>query len=522
MGRQQYLERLALGRSPFEELPEITEQEDANRATSPALQTQAGQQHEQQYDAKGRPFNPSTEERKQATRNAQNAVLALVGVVESKNESAQLDETKQRQARKAQENILRRENERGEEIELMEKFLHGLYSSSRSFADIVLREFGAAGQGGLRSWIAVLLPGLPARLVCALAETLLYGMVAEVMNRGSIELTKRTRKTKQARRIDKGMNIVCEVLFIAIDVALLPLKYHGLAQSLGLAPAWPLLPSWRSFMRTDPTSIHHYIWHPAIDIPLLRFFASPAALMLMWTYLTRNQDEEYPIGNQLTNFKYPAVTEPIHADPPKHLQRDPLGWILHHGARLRAKTLNWLGWKIAKIPPYIPRASKPLQCNYLPQNAVDRGSRFAGADQISAIYRSTSLAMHPAKYLGERIDNFLSRLISMSFETMVLRAIASSYLTTPLPKTPLAIGLLRNYYSGEGVLSFGRGLASWHDAGSYASKLGFSLALHTSIEIGIFFALYRIVRWQGTRFFYWGNLRQVDLPDNEAEQEVKS
>ncbi|KAK3715296.1 hypothetical protein LTR37_007263 [Vermiconidia calcicola] len=521
MGRQQHLERLALGRSPFEDLAEVTEQSGADSATSPVLQAQAGQHSEQQYDAKGRPFNPSTEERKQATRNAQNAVLALVGVVESKNESAQLDETKQRHARKAQEDILQRENDRGEELELVEKFLHGLYSSSRSFAEIVVRELDAAGHGGLGNLITVLLPGLPARLACALAEMLLYGMVAEVMNRGSIELTKRTRKMKRARHIDMAMDVVCEVLFIAIDVALLPLKYHGLAQTLGLAPTWPLLPSWRSFMRTDPSSIHNYIWHPAIDILVLNPITSTAALMLIWTYLTRNQDEEYPIGNQLTNFKYPAVTEPIHAEPPKHLRRDPLGWIFHHGARFRAKTLNCLGWKIVKIPPYLPRASKPLQSNYLPQNAVDRESRSPGPDQTSAVFRSTSLAMHPAKYLGERIDNFLSRLITLGFETMVLRAVASSYLAASVPKTPLASEALRNYYSGEAILPLGRSLASWHEAGFYVSKLGLSLALHTSTEIGIFFALYGLVRWQGTRSFYWGNPRRVNLRDPEAEREVK-
>jgi trimethylamine:corrinoid methyltransferase-like protein len=102
MGRQQYLERLALGRSPFQSGPATTNRgnTESQRQQSTETPNDTGASL-QQYDSKGRPTNPATEAQNAKLRHASNEVLALVGVVERKDSAdakMQLDTTLRRES----------------------------------------------------------------------------------------------------------------------------------------------------------------------------------------------------------------------------------------------------------------------------------------------------------------------------------------------------------------------------------------------------------------------------------------
>ena len=113
MGRQQYLERLALGRSPFQSGPATTNHANTQSQRQPAEAVNSTGASTQQYDSKGRPTNPATEAQNAKLRHASNEVLALVGVVERKDSAdaqIQLDTTLRRAAR---EHLLILEDNRG-------------------------------------------------------------------------------------------------------------------------------------------------------------------------------------------------------------------------------------------------------------------------------------------------------------------------------------------------------------------------------------------------------------------------
>jgi hypothetical protein len=124
-------------------------------------------------------------------------------------------------------------------------------------------------------------------------------------------------------------------------------------------------------------------------------------------------------------------------------------------------------------------------------------------------YRSTSLSMQLAKYLGERIDHLFQKLLILPLESLVVRAVTQSFLTTTLPKTSLALTAAQVAYSPlgggpfGGIIRNGSNLPAWTAAGGYLSKLGLSLALYCTTEIAISFLIYKVYRGQGTRNFNW-------------------
>ena len=534
MGRQQYLERLALGRSPFEDPSTNPGNETAEADTIDGSRLQDGERYEQQYDSKGRPINPRTEERNGAMRNAQNAVLALVGVVESKDESV----AKERPLREAREQMLEAEQECGENLSLLVEVLHpgltwwpetliarvqaGVYSSSSSVGDILLHELGTASGGGLRGFLAALTPGLLPYYGYKITDRLVAGLCSDAV--GSLQTTLSLYlERRAARKYLKSMaTVVMEALCITIGVALMPLQYFAATQKLGLSPTWPLLPSWPSFLPTRLLSTHNYIWTSAAGSPRLRVLSSPGVLLLLQNCLTRYQGDEEthsvtvrtPIAAQFTNFGYPTINTPTSDVREPNAFKDPLGRVLYNGYILRTKILKWFGWELEFIPSR-PRDS--YDANYLPTTSTSAGDlddQTSSSDEDSRkhhVYRSTSLSQGPAKYLAERIDVFFMKMLMLPFESLVLRAITDSYLASSLPKTSLGMTAMHTYYTPFGGGPFGllRGSSfsapGWSGVGSYLSKLGLSLALHCSAEIGIFCILYRLHRWQGLRNFDWGS-----------------
>lgn len=88
MGRQGYLDKIAFGRSAFEPTHEVAQSEHYLQLESAQVdlpqryQEFNGNNYIQLYDERGNPINPRSREYGKKLRNAQNDVLAAVGVVE--------------------------------------------------------------------------------------------------------------------------------------------------------------------------------------------------------------------------------------------------------------------------------------------------------------------------------------------------------------------------------------------------------------------------------------------------------
>lgn len=531
MGRQQYLERLALGRSPFQELTAPAESSNENwleQSTNAATEINGDQSPDQTYNSKGRLINKRTEERNAAMRDAQNAVLELVGVVESRDASDRVEEAWNQSLRKQWERLLDAEQERGDDLNMVLEYLHrlltwwpealiarvqaGLYSTSQSFADVLLHDTGRIRALGASVSFAVFLPGIVPHAVCTLADALLCGALVE----GIGHLQTHIGKSSNRRRVPKWLRItamvVSEVLCAAVGVVLMPLEFHAETQRLGLAPTWPLLPHWRAFTPTDSSSSHRFLWTSSIGLPRFRLLGSPGLLLIVLRSMTRYQDEETPIAGQLTPWEYPAANRRAERITPPDVQDEPFAWILYQGYIARWKILRWLGWTLEQTTPF---PDSPYQNNtqatQLP--VVFAEDRSSDASEwcmwLHGKYRSTSLSMQVTKYLAERIDHLFQKLLLLPLESLVARAVTQSFLTTTLPKTSLALTAAQVAYSpfsggplGD-IMLHGSNVPAWTAAGSYLSKLGLSLALYCSTEIAITFLIYKVYRTQGIHNFNW-------------------
>ena len=536
MGRQQYLERLALGRSPFEDPDPAVQaevQETPGVPTRGSSDQQDGEFYQQQYDSKGRPINSRTEERNAAMRNAQNAVLALVGIVESKDGSDARAEASHRPLHDARERMLQAGQERGEELGTLALFLHrtltwwpeafvarvqsGLYASSSSLAEILIREGRMARYTGVRGFLTASLAGMPAYGVCILMDTLLCAAFEQLIGSLITALGRYSKGRKAAKYLKVAETVATEAVYVIVSAALMPFEYYAETQRLGLAPALPFYASWRLLLPTDPSSTHKLIWTTPLGMTGFRFLGSPGLLLFLRNYLFRYQGEEVPIGSQFTTFQYPALNEPVSSKAQPALGKDPLGTLLYHAFLLRSKLLKWFGWELERSHKH---RKEKYGDNCLRLREIDTGHQNEPNtsddedNEAHHTYRSTSLSQQPAKYLAERIDAFFARLLTLPFESMVVRAVTHSYLASSLPKTPLAIMAVHTYYApfGGGPLGIlrasGLSTTAWNELGRYVSKVGLSLALYCSAEIGTFFILYKLCRWQGVRNFRWGGVSE--------------
>jgi hypothetical protein len=533
MGRQQYLERLALGRSPFQDPVASPEDEEGSDGTQ-LMETAAEIRNGQYYDSKGRPTNKRTEERNAAMRNAQNAVLALVGVVESKDASDEAKRMSTQITRMDWEKLLEAEQERGENLNMVLEYVHrllrwwpeavmariqaGLYLPSQSFGDILLGNIRTARMMGLSACFVVFLPGIIPHALSMLADTLLCTAVVEGL--GSVEayLGSLTKSRRLSRWIHVSANLTREVLCAGVSIALMPLEYHAETQRLGLAPNSPMVPHWRYFMPTGPLSYHRFLWTSPLGSSRLPLFGSPGFWLVLQRALTRYQDEGPPIAATLTDWEYPPVNQILAYRRRAELYQDPLSWIFYHTYMLRYRTLKWLGWSLQAEDPF-PDSHHQYQNNTAAQ-AVSYVSGEHAADDDSerckkwfGRYRSTALSMQLAKFLGERIDYVLQKLLLFSLESTAVRAITQSFLTSTLPRTSLALAVAPFAYSplGGGPLSSlfrpGSNPTTWNVAGSYLSKIGLSFALYCSTEVAISFLIYRVYRSQGIHNFGWTSKR---------------
>ncbi|KAK5133664.1 hypothetical protein LTR08_007518 [Meristemomyces frigidus] len=516
MGRQQYLTRLALGRSPYQDSNAIEDSHgpaprDA-QTTRPSSQVPSGE-CVQQYDNKGRPINAATQARNADMRRAQNSVLALVGVVESRERSERHSETRLRHIREARHAILKVEQDRGEDLELitslvtpffswwadgvLQRFVVGLYKAETPFSEVISTEWHQLLSGGLKGAYLTLFPGAVAYSTYLAARIGLDLLVSRLIDHISQLIWKKPARQETPKRLNIAMRCIFAALMAVTDVPLLPLYYYATAQQLGVAPAWPLLPPARSALPWQPISVHSFGWRPMTGLPLLRSLSIPAALLLVRMAFTADGEADVPIAGDYTAFRYPPISdEPNKLDRPAVL-RDPLGRLLYHSYQLRASIVKLCGWDI--FP-----SSHPHDGFHSIDWSTDRSvvTRDDGLT-VRCVHRSTAMAHLPAQYLATRIDRFLEKLMILSLESLVWKAVAVSYLDSPLPKTAQALAAAPALYA-----SFG-GWLPWPTSAAelayYASKIGLALALQVSVDAALCVGVSRLVHWHGVRDFNWGS-----------------
>lgn len=533
MGKQQFLTRLALGRSAFQDPEEANGLPEPN--SQDAALTQACDQvpsggYVQQYDAKGRPVNPATQARNAEMRRAQNNVLALVGVVESRELSEHHTEMKLRYIREARHVLLQEEHDRGEDLDLLanvvtpllvrwttcllQRFLIGLYDADIPFSVVVGNEWQKLLSGGLKGVYAILLPGTVAQLAYTAARFCLDAVVSEPLNYISESIWKRKMRPRTRQRLDTIFRGVFIALIAATNIPLLPLCHYAAAQQLGLAPAWPLLPPLKSYLPWHSVSVHSFGWRPVVGVPLLRAFCSPAALMLIRLAITNDTDEaDVPLAGDYTAFRYPAINEPSDMARRPTLHQDPMGWVLYHSYSLRVRILDWCGWHLVSAGR---RSEHKLEQNRRLTIETDGSS-------TQHTHRSTSMSHLPPSFLASRIDKLLEQLMKLPLESVMLRAVAVSYLASPLPLTNIGLAAAPNLY-----VPFGGGLLKWLRSPSpatelvhYASKIGLCLALRISVDAAVSLSVAKLVCSHGRRYFDWGSRTHMGRISYAAQGSVR-
>ncbi|KAF2769848.1 hypothetical protein EJ03DRAFT_85159 [Teratosphaeria nubilosa] len=512
MGKQAYLTRLALGRSPFQTGPRQNDgRKPSNEATlsEPSLSPPAFD-HGQQYDTKGRPISQATQDRNTRMRRAQNSVLKLVGVVEDKEHSDRESELRTRIEREARHQSLKCEDDRGEVIELltvisrplltwwldcfMRRIEVGLYDPEINLSSIMRREWQLIAGTGLRGTLLALYPGAVAygtytagRMVAASTMDAVTQVVAGAVWPRSVSLSRRRQEL-----IDDLVRYALDAVRLALDVALLPLVFYSTAQQIGVAPALPLLPPMRALLPGNK-GLFSAAWKSCWSWPAVGSLCTPAALLLTYAYLQGDVDEGTPIAMEFTNFSYPAIDDDNHNVTAPSFGHDPIGRILYEGYRIRIGIMKWCGWDTAQ------RFSGGLPENDLAMVELHSGKTH---------HRTTRLAQLPAKYLSWRLDDLFVMILTAPLEIMMLKASASAYVSSSLPLTEVGFGARWRLLSPTPDQSSGKSYgcaARIVNMGTYFARLGLTFGLRMAIETVMFGGIYRLVRCQGIGNFGWSS-----------------
>ncbi|KAH7077114.1 hypothetical protein FB567DRAFT_563238 [Paraphoma chrysanthemicola] len=263
MGRQAYLSKLAFGRSAFEPTQDVTQSEEyiqlgSSQAELPArYQEFNGNNYVQLYDERGNPINPRSREYGKKFRNAQNDVLAAVGVVERRQSPS--DALPGSYAERLDE--LEFEDTIGSVLgasltltenlctwwvgSIRDRVLTFRYHDAMPFARIIQLEHAVSGNSIIYTSF------IPRVAATICAQTILYNAFVFQPFVRLMDITGASSKTRRIYRLSKdalklGLRLSLEVLFY-------PFAYHADLQRLGLIPARPFLPHWKSLL---PLSSH--------------------------------------------------------------------------------------------------------------------------------------------------------------------------------------------------------------------------------------------------------------------------
>jgi len=520
MGRLQYLERLALGRSAYQSEPPNNHEGRASPQGSSTTDnnlietTQHPNVQDQQYDSKGRPVNLETEAQNARLRHASNEVLALVGVVERKEHTDAKLHRKINIERNKRQRLQIREDNRGNEMSafidvvswfalwwptaLVRRIQIGLYSTDLPFAKILRYEAKMMFGNG---WQGVLLGLLPGTGV-AILHKVIWQVLALIVEEGIGAIQQRIvvsdMRRRKARVLIRSLTIFVDVVLVAIDMLLLPLETYAFARQLNIAPPLP----WRPLLTTHLPSFFRIAYSTTLSSPGL-FLTSAAPFIMSYSLLIREATPEAPAFNDLTSHRLPSISE----HPEATLQtaplalRDPFGAILHQTWVLRQRFLQLVGWHVHE--ENCPGSTNGWETDVSYQVSATP-SDFVQMKVLS--HRSTSLARLPATWLGLRIDMFVVRVMLLPLESMVMRRVLRYYLSSDMPVATTALGAgVGDAMPGAWAVLAGRAEdRGWSAVAGRLSHIGLSMALNLGVEAVLFGAAYALIKRQGIRSFGWG------------------
>ncbi|KAF1929566.1 uncharacterized protein M421DRAFT_419361 [Didymella exigua CBS 183.55] len=275
MGRQAYLAKIAFGRSAFEPTGEVTESDEyiqlaASQSDEPLperYREAKANNYIQLYDERGNPINPRAHAYSKRLRDAQNDVLASVGVVERRRSPAEglpgsyeerLDEL---ESEETVGNALALASTVVENLctwwigSIRDRLLTFRIPDALPFLQVVASERTASGS-------SIAYTGFTSRLVSTIGiQACVYGAYAYRPIDRLMQLTHASSKTRHFVR--RSRSVLTLGFRLGLEVLFYPLSYHANLQRLGLLPARPLLPFWKAFIPFSPwspltpLSVHH-------------------------------------------------------------------------------------------------------------------------------------------------------------------------------------------------------------------------------------------------------------------------
>ncbi|OCL04982.1 hypothetical protein AOQ84DRAFT_356161 [Glonium stellatum] len=285
MGRQAYLTRLALGRSAFETPEQVTP--EASRTDAATFEFEPiSSSYEQVYDERGHPINPGSREHGRALREAQNDVLAAIGVVERRLSTSSEDlPSRKRRIEKLER--LETEDSVGNTIAFVSALSENICTwwvgclrdrilvlhtpANASFAQILSSQYQSS------SFWAFFFAGFPAQFLSTIAvqASIYAGLVLRPLDHILLWAQSPRRTRRFFQRWKPWIN-QCFRLFV--EIAFYPLFYHAGLQRLHLIPPRPYLPPLGSFIPFTPLS-------PIQGIPLPISFSGEAILACSRSFL---------------------------------------------------------------------------------------------------------------------------------------------------------------------------------------------------------------------------------------------
>ncbi|KAL5121821.1 hypothetical protein ACEQ8H_000036 [Pleosporales sp. CAS-2024a] len=252
MGRQAYLAKLAFGRSAFESTQQMVQSdeymqlESAHAELPRQYQAFNGNNYTQLYDERGNPMNPRSREYGNKFRNAQNDVLAAVGVVErrpSPNQAIPGSYEARLDALDVEDSIglvLGATFTLSQHLctwwigTLRDRILTFRYHDAMPLALIFALEQSISGTS------IVYASFVPTMAAAISAQTLVYHAAVFRPVARLINLTGAGSRTRGLYRRFK--KVVGFGFRVALEAFFYPFYYHGVLQRLGLIPALPCLP----------------------------------------------------------------------------------------------------------------------------------------------------------------------------------------------------------------------------------------------------------------------------------------
>ncbi|KAF2474794.1 uncharacterized protein BDR25DRAFT_214690 [Lindgomyces ingoldianus] len=258
MGRQAYLTRLALGRSAFEPSQPATASPEYVQLDSSQEDISTPNVNAQLYDERGHPINPRAREHGRRFREAQNDVLAAIGVVERRRSpseglpGAYELRIEQLENEESAGNAIAFASRLAENLctwwlgSLRDRILTFQMGSRIPFTDIVTSEYRAFGT-------SLVYAGFFPRVLSTVGvqASVYAALVLQPISR----LLFATRASGKTRLLfQRQKNLISNGFRLLVEIAFYPLAYHATLQRLALLPTKPLLPPWRAFVPFSSSS----------------------------------------------------------------------------------------------------------------------------------------------------------------------------------------------------------------------------------------------------------------------------